>query len=90
ARIGGDEFVILLDSVKDEAMTQCIAESILELLSAPLPWEEHQLQVSASIGIALYPQDGDSADELLSRADDAMYDAKGGGKGRICRLASAV
>lgn len=90
ARIGGDEFVILLDSVKDEAMTQCIAESILELLSAPLPWGEHQLQVSASIGIALYPQDGDSADELLSRADDAMYDAKGGGKGRICRLATAM
>ncbi|WP_298722431.1 bifunctional diguanylate cyclase/phosphodiesterase [uncultured Oceanisphaera sp.] len=87
ARIGGDEFVILLDSVNDEKVTRDIAESILALLSAPLSWGEHQLQVSASIGIAVYPQDGDSADELLSRADNAMYGAKAGGKGRVCRLA---
>ncbi len=85
ARIGGDEFVILLDSVADEAVAREVAESILALVSAPLPWGDHQLRVSASIGIALYPEDGDSADELLTRADNAMYGAKGGGKGCIFR-----
>ncbi|WP_375054931.1 diguanylate cyclase domain-containing protein [Zobellella sp. DQSA1] len=86
ARTGGDEFVVLLEAVADETSARRIAETVLRLVSTPLDWSGHALQVSASIGIALYPEDGDSADALLTRADNAMYGAKAGGKGRIVRL----
>ncbi|MBL1377372.1 sensor domain-containing protein [Zobellella iuensis] len=86
ARTGGDEFVVLLEAVADEASARRIAETLLRLLSTPLDWSGHALQVSASIGIALYPEDGDSADALLTRADNAMYGAKARGKGCIERL----
>lgn len=80
ARIGGDEFVILLDEIADAATAITIARSILALMARPLVWHQHSLQVSASIGLALYPDDGDSADSLLTRADYAMYRAKANGK----------
>jgi diguanylate cyclase (GGDEF)-like protein len=63
-----------------------VAEKLLECLSRPVKRGQLQLQVSASIGIALYPQDGSSADALLTRADDAMYRAKALGKNRWHRL----
>lgn len=80
ARIGGDEFVILLNDIADAATAMTIAESIRALMAKPLHWHQHPLQVSASIGLALYPDDGDSADSLLTRADHAMYRAKANGK----------
>ncbi|WP_142995562.1 sensor domain-containing protein [Zobellella denitrificans] len=86
ARTGGDEFVILLEAVADEKTARRVAESVLRLISTPLEWGGHALQVSASIGLALYPEDGDGADALLTRADNAMYGAKAGGKGCIVRL----
>lgn len=88
ARIGGDEFVILLDDITDEAAAFTVADSILTLIAAPLSWGEHQLRVSASIGVVLYPEDGDNAATLLTRADNAMYRAKA--KSRVAEAGNGV
>lgn len=85
ARIGGDEFVVLLESVADDQAAVQVAEKVLALVEQPVSWREQTLAVSASIGIALYPADGETADLLLTRADNAMYAAKDAGKGMIAR-----
>lgn len=85
-RLAGDEFVALLSEVDD---AQAVAHAALRLIHAieqpvPLPGEpDVQMQVSASIGIARYPADGRRFDELLQRADQAMYRAKASGRGRF-------
>jgi len=86
ARIGGDEFVVLLEKITSSAAAGQVADKLLACLSHPVRRGQQTLQVSASIGIALYPQDGDTADALLTRADDAMYRAKTLGKDRWHRL----
>ncbi len=80
SRIGGDEFVVMLESVQSPESAIQVAEKILRCLSTPVQRGQLSLQVSASIGIALYPHDGISADALLTCADDAMYQAKARGK----------
>jgi diguanylate cyclase (GGDEF)-like protein len=87
ARIGGDEFVVMLETVSSAESAEQVADKLLHCISRPVTRGRLQLQVSASIGIALYPQDGSSADALLTRADDAMYHAKALGKNRWHRLA---
>ncbi|MDB6146155.1 MAG: Sensory box/GGDEF family protein [Pseudomonas sp.] len=79
ARIGGDEFVLLveLDDIDD---APALAAQQVALIAQPFTVVEHSLQVSASIGIALYPGSGQSQHELLMNADAAMYHAKGAGK----------
>lgn len=86
ARIGGDEFVVLLEKTGGPEAAEQVAEKLLSCLSRPVKRGQQSLQVSASIGIALYPEDGDSSDTLLTRADDAMYRAKALGKNRWHRL----
>lgn len=86
ARIGGDEFVVLLEKIGGPEAVEQVAEKLLACLSRPVKRGQQSLQVSASIGIALYPQDGDTADALLTHADDAMYRAKALGKDRWHRL----
>ncbi|TBU74131.1 putative bifunctional diguanylate cyclase/phosphodiesterase [Phytopseudomonas daroniae] len=79
ARVGGDEFVLLAElGERDDAAT--IAGQIVVLLGQPFQVAEHELRVSTSVGIALYPGDGDDRQELLRNADAAMYHAKGTGK----------
>ena len=79
ARIGGDEFVLLVQLTEpDDA--QRLASRQVALVSRSFRVAEHELQISASIGIALYPGNGHSAHELLMNADAAMYHAKGAGK----------
>ncbi|MGI1670483.1 MAG: sensor domain-containing phosphodiesterase [Neptuniibacter sp.] len=78
ARVGGDEFVLLVANA-DEA--EEVASKVLEVLTLTLEYESHQFQIDGSIGIALYPQDGESAEILLKNADTAMYHAKKHGKG---------
>lgn len=76
ARVGGDEFTFLLpgiDRAEDAART---AQKILEAISRPLEIDGHLLYVTTSIGISLYPADGEEAEALLSSADIAMYRAK--------------
>lgn len=78
ARVGGDEFVLL---VPDATEVKDVAEKVLQVLTLPLEYESHQFQIDGSIGIALYPQDGDTAEVLLKNADTAMYHAKKHGVG---------
>ncbi|WP_220461498.1 bifunctional diguanylate cyclase/phosphodiesterase [Rugamonas apoptosis] len=81
ARIGGDEFVILLEQVDDGITYVNLADKLLSSLSRPMVLGAHTLEVGASIGIACYPGDGDSAAILMKHADAAMYVAKAGGRG---------
>lgn len=78
ARIGGDEFTVLMEGGRQQA-TIC-AERILEALAIPFTMDTHQVTVTTSIGIALYPRDGRIAQELIKQADSAMYRAKEDGK----------
>jgi len=76
ARIGGDEFVVLLENIDDFVDVNTIASNILETLSHPFTIQQKDLFVNASIGISAYPRDGDSSGVLLRNADTAMYRAK--------------
>jgi diguanylate cyclase (GGDEF)-like protein len=79
ARIGGDEFVLLVQLVSEHDALS-LAERQVGLVGRSFRVAEHDLQISASVGIALYPGNGHSAEELLMNADAAMYHAKGAGK----------
>ena len=80
ARIGGDEFVILLTSIQDEEGAAATARRVQALFAHPFMIEAEECYSSASIGVALYPEDGSDADTLLKCADSAMYHAKREGK----------
>jgi len=80
ARIGGDEFVIILSSLPECAIANRIAASLVEQISVPLDIGGVQVAVSASIGISLYPDHGVTAEELIRSADKAMYRIKREGK----------
>ncbi len=82
ARHGGDEFLILLDGGTDAAGAAAAAAGCLAVLSEPIAIDGHVIHISASIGIALYPSDGQDAETLLQSADLAMYRAKEQGNGR--------
>ena len=84
ARVGGDEFVILLQSAVRSEDLESIADGVLSKLSAPIVVGEHQLLVGASIGCARYPQDGGDLGTLLKNADRAMYAAKRFGGNHFC------
>lgn len=80
ARFGGDEFAILLEDISSEDDTSPIAKKVLEALSEPITINEHELFETVSIGISLYPADGNDATVLLKNADTAMYRAKDMGR----------
>ncbi len=80
ARIGGDEFVIVITGMKDSSQAAVMAEKILQNISEPYEINGHELNTSPSIGISVYPNDGDCVDELLRTADVAMYHAKEHGR----------
>lgn len=79
-RLGGDEFAIVATNLEVDLDMATIAEKVDRALSAPLTIGGRQVVVSASIGIALYPADGEQLEELLAHADAAMYHAKRGGR----------
>jgi diguanylate cyclase (GGDEF)-like protein len=81
ARLGGDEFIIALPDVGDAAEPARVAARILAELARPFEVSGHQLPAEASIGISMYPGDGDCAQTLLRNADTAMYHAKESGRG---------
>lgn len=81
ARLGGDEFVMLLPKIKQLDNAIHLAEKIIEHLGEPLEISGHALQVGGSVGISLFPKDGDQAETLLKHADQAMYIAKQKGRG---------
>ncbi|HYM48866.1 MAG TPA: diguanylate cyclase, partial [Burkholderiaceae bacterium] len=80
ARMGGDEFAVLLPAV-DEKHAGMAARMLLQALRAPFAVADHELNIGASIGIALYPENGVDSSILMQRADVAMYAAKGSGSG---------
>jgi len=80
ARLGGDEFVLVLPAVDEERAAAMVAQKILDELAMPFQVDSHQLHAGCSIGISLYPNDGDDADSLMRAADTAMYHAKEKGR----------
>jgi diguanylate cyclase (GGDEF)-like protein/PAS domain S-box-containing protein len=80
ARIGGDEFTLLLPDLRDPGDAASIAEKFVECLQQPFLLNEHEVHISASIGIAVYPDNGDTIDDLIRHADIAMYQVKAIGK----------
>jgi len=81
ARLGGDEFVISLCDIASARDAEIVAEKVLTLLSETFPIETHDLHIGTSIGISLYPDDGEDSGSLLRAADTAMYHAKENGRG---------
>jgi diguanylate cyclase (GGDEF)-like protein len=80
ARLGGDEFVLCLPLQGDSSDAAMIAQKVLDVLDRPFIVEGHELHVSGSIGISLYPEDGTDVKTLMRTADTAMYDAKEKGR----------
>jgi diguanylate cyclase len=81
SRHGGDEFLVLLTDVLHASDVVKIAAKLVAALGPPIRIDEHILRLTASIGISLYPDDGEAADTLIERADEAMYRAKRCGSG---------
>lgn len=84
ARIGGDEFVVLLDEVNDIVGLSVVAHKVLDVLAQPVHRGEKELVLGASIGASRYPVNGETATELIAAADQAMYRAKTSGRMRVC------
>ena len=80
ARMGGDEFTILLPNVRDKEDISIVADKILNAVSEPYRIDGNEFYITASVGITVYPDDGRTVDELLKNADTAMYNAKSKGK----------
>lgn len=83
ARYGGDEFVALAPNVRSPEDVAHIAQKLLEILEMPFQIEEHELHTSTSIGVVMYPEDGESAETLLKNADTALFAAKEAGRDRF-------
>lgn len=83
ARIGGDEFVVLLEDLASLEDCEKILQRILKEVSKPIKINEHEVSVSASIGLALFPQHSRNPEQLLHLADQAMYKAKKNGKSQF-------
>jgi diguanylate cyclase (GGDEF)-like protein/PAS domain S-box-containing protein len=90
ARFGGDEFMVLLPGVRDRDAVVRVAGKLLEAVGAPVTVEGQSISVTPSIGIALYPQDGDTPDVLIKHADAAMHVAKGRGRATFAFFEPAV
>jgi len=83
-RIGGDEFLIIATEINAPENAAQIAEKVIHLVSQPVIFNGRQAVVSASIGIALFPDDGKDTDQLIKKADEAMYRIKKTGKNGFC------
>jgi predicted signal transduction protein with EAL and GGDEF domain len=85
ARLGGDEFVIVLDQIGEAREAGQVAHQVIEVLSRPFELRGGQeVYTGASVGISVFPDDGDDAQKLLQQADAALYQAKGNGRGNYC------
>jgi diguanylate cyclase (GGDEF)-like protein len=80
ARVGGDEFVVLLPALEEEKQVAMVAKKILTSIAMPFALTGQEFRVTASVGISVYPQDGQDEQTLMKNADIAMYQAKAEGK----------
>ena len=76
ARIGGDEFIVLMESVSNVEDVKTMAQKLTYSLRRSIHWNAHELFVTSSIGISLAPDDGNTPEELMKKADIAMYQSK--------------
>lgn len=81
-RIGGDEFIILIEDVEDTDYLKIVSEKILKCFKEPIRLNDQDCFITTSMGISIYPTDGENADVLIKNADIAMYKAKGKGKNK--------
>ena len=81
ARLGGDEFAILLHVVQDQDWTNSVCERIVRGMAAPITIKDRRVEIGASVGVALFPQHGQTQDELYRHVDLALYEAKRAGRG---------
>jgi len=84
ARIGGDEFAVILQDIKDEESASIITKKIIQVIEKDIILKENTFQIGASIGISFYPSDGKDENDLLNKADKAMYNVKKTGKSGYC------
>ena len=80
ARLGGDEFIAVIGGLSDPGQAARVAQKLLRATAQPLEYDDRSIVVGASIGIALYPDDGADLATLRRRADAAMYEAKRRGR----------
>ena len=80
ARLGGDEFVIVLDGIDDNDVVVAITQNLLQSMETPIELSEQSFYVTISAGVAIYPDDGETPENLLKHADTAMYQAKDDGR----------
>lgn len=90
SRRSGDEFTLLVHHLSDRESVERIAKNILNQLKEPFQIDEHQIQIGASIGITVFPIDGDNANQLLKNADQGMYLAKKLGRDRFCYFTASM
>ncbi|MFO1071428.1 MAG: EAL domain-containing protein [Geminicoccaceae bacterium] len=90
ARLGGDEFAIVSPDMGEPGKVEILAQRLLEACARPFHLGEQQLEVSISIGAALYPEHGEQSDALLRAADAALYAAKAEGRGRFTRYSRTL
>lgn len=83
ARLGGDEFVVLVSNLRDVEEAAIVAERILNDCSRPIVVGNHIFQISVSVGIATWPTDGQTVDQLIHNADMAMYSSKDQGRNKL-------
>ena len=80
ARLGGDEFIIIVDYIDDISHIMRVAESTLSMFDSPFYIDEHEVYINASIGVSIYPKDGNDVETMIRNADAAMYRAKEQGR----------
>jgi diguanylate cyclase (GGDEF)-like protein/PAS domain S-box-containing protein len=80
ARLGGDEFIVALSDLQKQDDVTPVAQRILAAVSEPVRLDQHEIAITASLGISVYPRDGDDDEALLKNADAAMYQAKDAGR----------
>jgi len=90
SRLGGDEFIILLNEIAQENDASLVARRLLKVFEQPFHLNSNDVYISVSIGISLYPADGETAEELLKCADIAMYHTKAHGKNNFHFFSSAM
>jgi diguanylate cyclase (GGDEF)-like protein/PAS domain S-box-containing protein len=90
ARLGGDEFTVILSNLGEPGAAEGIIREMLERIGAPLKLAEEMVVVSASIGVAMYPRDGDNAESLLVHADQAMFASKVAGRNQWTHFTPAL
>ena len=90
ARLGGDEFVVILPQVAGSTEIDAVAQKIMAALQRPLEIQGKSVFVTTSIGVTIYPTDGNTVESLLRKADAAMYDAKSAGRARYVYFTNEI